>query len=188
MILCYKEKINSLEEQIFKYKDNLSIKDKIVRIKQLIHKYENSYNYGYLECPCCHSDKVIFYGSYERNVIIYDQCFKINIKRVMCKECGSTHAIIPSFLIPYYQYEKTFIYKSCILLEEKKKSKKWVLGKLKISRQILLQWIKRFKIHLRYLITTVSKNNYFEYLLEEFLEVSIYEKINRMYFMQIVPT
>lgn len=58
-----------------------------------------------MECPFCNSDKLIKWGSYERNINYIDNdivIYKvIKIQRVRCKECGHTHAIIPSCIIPY---------------------------------------------------------------------------------------
>lgn len=62
-------------------------------------------NIPYIECPYCNSTNLIKHGYYTRNinyiddgVIIYEI---INIQRVKCKDCGHTHALIPSFIVPY---------------------------------------------------------------------------------------
>lgn len=62
-------------------------------------------NIPYVECPCCKSSKVIKWGSYFRNICYIDQgkiiCSSIEIKRIRCKDCEHTHALIPSFIVPY---------------------------------------------------------------------------------------
>ena len=105
MILLKLPKVN-IYLQTFKFRSELYNLNKINIVKREIKKYEKECNYGYIECPCCGSDKLISYGGYERNVVVYNTYTKIKIKRVMCKECGKTHSLIPYFLIPYYQYEK----------------------------------------------------------------------------------
>ena len=73
--------------------------------KKILKKYDELINLPYLECPYCESSELISWGSYARNInyiynntIVYET---INIKRVRCKNCDHTHALIPSFIIPY---------------------------------------------------------------------------------------
>ena|SRR5699024_5566496 len=108
----------------------------------------------------------------------------------MCKGCGKTHAIIPYFLIPYYQYEKTFIYRVCIEIINKEIGICNLSSKVKISRQVLYQWMKVFVIHVRYLLTTLSKSlkESLKYLINESLKDDLYERVNKMYFLKKIPT
>ena len=56
-------------------------------------------------CPSCNFEgKLYSHGSYERNVITEEDSYKITIFRVKCPICGKTHALIPDFIIPYFQY------------------------------------------------------------------------------------
>lgn len=54
-------------------------------------------------CPEC-GGEVVYHASYERHVHIdeTDEC--VTIQRVLCKECGTTHAVIPDFIRPYKHY------------------------------------------------------------------------------------
>ena len=189
MIPLKQSKVNS-NLQTFKFRSELYNLNKINIVKKEIKKYEEECNYGYIECPNCGSDKLTGHGSYERNVIIYNECRKIKIKRVMCKGCGKTHALIPYFLTPYYQHEKTFIYRVCEerILKETGVCK--LASKVKISRQILYQWMKIFVIHIRYLLTTLSRSLKLslEYLINESLKDDLYERKNKMYFLKKIPT
>ena len=108
----------------------------------------------------------------------------------MCKECGKTHSLIPYFLIPYYQYEKTFIYRVCIEKINKGIGICNLSSKVKILRQVLYQWMKVFVIHIRYLLTTLSKTlkESLKYLINESLFDDLYEKVNKMYFLKKIPT
>ena len=189
MILLKPLKVNS-NLQVFKFRSELYNLNKINIVKREIKRYEEECNYGYIECPCCGSDKLISYGSYERNVVVYNTYTKIKIKRVMCKGCGKTHAIIPYFLIPYYQYEKTFIYRVCIEIINKEIGICNLPSKVKISRQVLYQWMKVFVIHVRYLLTTLSKSlkESLKYLINESLKDDLYERVNKMYFLKKIPT
>ena len=189
MIMLNNEKVNN-NLQAFKYRSKVYNLNKINIVKREIKKYEEEYNYGYIECPCCESDELIGYGSYERNVIVYNKYFKIKIKRVRCKNCGRTHALIPYFLIPYYQHEKTYIYRICIEKILKEVGISNLAIRLKISRQILYQSMKRFLVHLRYLLTTIKSSirEALKYLINKALYDDLYERVNKMYFLKKIPT
>ena len=189
MIPLKPPKVNS-NVQTFKFQSELYNLNKINIVKREIKKYEKECNYGYIECPCCGSDKLISYGGYERNVIVYNTYTRIKIKRVMCKGCGKTHALIPYFLIPYYQHEKTFIYRVCIEKINKGTGICKLSNKVKISRQVLYQWMKMFVIHIRYLLTTLSTTlkESLKYLINESLFDELYERVNKMYFLKKIPT
>lgn len=67
-------------------------------------------------CKYCDYEGMIHrHGYYSRNVITKHCIKRINILRVKCPSCGKTHAILPSFLIPYYQYSFEFIFE-CLYL------------------------------------------------------------------------
>lgn len=56
-----------------------------------------------VECPDCHHHSLIFHGAYSRGIKQPDGVLSLTIQRVLCKECGHTHALLPAFLIPYCQ-------------------------------------------------------------------------------------
>lgn len=169
---------------------NLDLKELIVDLLNLIHDYERTDNFGYLECPNCHSDKLIKYGTYERNIGIQGEFEKINIKRVMCKECGRTHALIPSFILPFYQNERSFVIFAISKIVIDKKGIGEVVRELLISRQELGSLVKRFKSHVTRLTTTfrccveeiITSN------LNEIENVFKYQVINGYRFMEKIPT
>ncbi|WP_369800217.1 DUF6431 domain-containing protein [Anaerosalibacter sp. Marseille-P3206] len=67
-------------------------------------------------CKFCGYEGMLHrHGYYSRNVITKHCIRRISILRVKCPSCGNTHAILPSFLIPYYQYSLEFIFK-CLYL------------------------------------------------------------------------
>lgn len=62
------------------------------------------------DCPKCGAkDSMIRHAYYERNVISIINAVmiyrRLKILRVKCKSCGSTHAILPSDIIPYKQFD-----------------------------------------------------------------------------------
>lgn len=52
-------------------------------------------------------------STYQRNVIFKIENillkFKICVPRLKCSNCGSTHAVLPSFCVPFKQYSKQAI-------------------------------------------------------------------------------
>ena len=152
------------------------------------------YPYIWEKLPCC-----LWTTHYSRSKSTtnrYEQ------KQIMhCTRGGSNppHSAIVSllktsllkyFLIPYYQHEKTFIYRVCIekILKEIGVCK--LSRKVLISRQLLYQWMKIFVIHIRYLLTTLSRSLKLslEYLINESLKDDLYERVNKMYFLKKIPT
>lgn len=86
----------------------LNSKEINTNFKNLLEKYENCLNYGILSCPNCGSDHFIRWGYYLRNVYYINnnniEFNIIKIQRIRCKTCGHTHALLPTYIIPYRQY------------------------------------------------------------------------------------
>lgn len=187
MILLTKEKCNTfLEKNDIK---NVRREEKIKKLEEFIRKYEEEVNYGYIECPYCKSDNLIFYGTYERNIGIYGEYYKIRIKRVQCKYCGRTHALLPSFILPYYQNEVSFIEVTIGLKIIDEKATEEISKIFNISRQLINNWIRRFKSHLTRLKVTISNN--LEKIMTSLLNVKIREQYhikNKLRFLEKVPT
>ena len=57
-----------------------------------------------LKCPNCGSCDMERHGYYKRYIIINGIKYPIRILRIRCKECGKTHAVLPSFVVPYLHY------------------------------------------------------------------------------------
>ncbi len=191
MILLNKEKIKLFEYNNYKkFIDEKINNKKIEELINLIGEYESEENYEYIECPYCKSDKLIRYGSYKRNIGIFGKYYEIKIKRVQCKNCKHTHALIPSFIMPYFQSEASFIVIGITLRELKEEKLKEVSETLSVTRQLVGFWIKRFKSHLTRLKTTFSYN------LEEVIKSIFsgiemrkrYLIINKLRFLEKVPT
>lgn len=56
-----------------------------------------------LKCSCGHSGCLSFHASYERSVITPYGKKVLTIWRVICSECGHTHALLLSSMVPYSQ-------------------------------------------------------------------------------------
>ena len=93
MIILFSKKINNhfqliLENYLKEYSKDLDINE--------LNKFV---------CPHCGDSSFINWGYYTRNInYIGNNILEykiIRIKRIKCKNCDCTHALIPMFIIPY---------------------------------------------------------------------------------------
>ena len=133
--------------------------------KKCIEKYLKLINFGYIECPHCHSTEIIRWGFYERNVIFFGtnnklESLVIKVQRVRCKSCLHTHALLPFGIIPYKQFSDEVISKvlnDVIVLDN---SLEEVSEKYLIDDNTIKSWIKEFKNkHLSRVSILVKCNN-----------------------------
>ena len=54
-----------------------------------------------LTCSCGHSACLSVHAYYTRGILLPDGLHHLRVCRVRCSECGRTHAILPSSLVPY---------------------------------------------------------------------------------------
>lgn len=63
----------------------------------------NNLQFHRLVCTCGHSGCLTIHGYYDRSVKSGDSRLLLRICRVICRECGRTHALMLSSLVPYSQ-------------------------------------------------------------------------------------
>lgn len=67
-------------------------------------KIINQVDFLTLKCPeCSHSGCLIKHARYSRSFRLSNSVITINIVRVLCKECGKTHAVLLYDFVPYSQ-------------------------------------------------------------------------------------
>lgn len=54
-----------------------------------------------MRCSCGKTGSLVRYGSYIRRVKVGGREAPLVIRRLKCKACGQTHAVLPSFIVPY---------------------------------------------------------------------------------------
>lgn len=65
----------------------------------------NSLQFHQLTCPCCsHSACLTVHGYYDRSVCEDGSSRKLHICRVVCSQCGHTHALLLSSIVPYSHF------------------------------------------------------------------------------------
>ena len=187
MIILKAKKINTFT---IKTSFNQEVKILVEEMEKNIKEYEETLNYEYMECPNCNSNELISYGTYTRNVVISKECRLIKIKRVFCKNCGKTHAIIPTFIKAYFQYESSFIDFVVYLMKVKNKKSKQIEDMMELSRQLISSWKKRFEEH-KTRLKTVYSNCSWEKIFDQIFGESFlenYYRQNRVRYFEKVPT
>lgn len=114
---------------------------------------ENYSVFDYI-CPKCGAKhSFIRHGTYERNVFFVDSSKnlteeKIDILRLKCTSCNSTHAILPNDIIPYCIYSFSFILN--VLIEYYSTNHKILnlCSNFHISFQIIYTFISKFTVFL----------------------------------------
>lgn len=88
-------------------------------------------------CPHCKGRiRLARHGFYWRNVITAAKQYRLPICRLVCPSCRKTVSLLPSFLLPYFQYTVD------VILEKLHKS--LVYGKITGCHQLVLFYRKRF--------------------------------------------
>ncbi len=72
-----------------------------VKIKEYLNLIKNI-NLFNLKCSCGKCN-LVKHGYYNRYIKYNDNKDILSVLRVKCKSCGKTHAVLPSFVIPYIQ-------------------------------------------------------------------------------------
>ena len=161
--------------------------------KETIQNYLNTINFGYLECPNCHSHDLIRWGSYQRNVIFFSndgtnfESEILKIQRVRCKSCSKTHALLPFGIIPYKQFTDEII--SRILFELTDNTLENISNKYLIDQSIIKKWCYQYNQYHKSKVNTLMKSHNYNKSLIEFINQFI-NKFNyidnyNLCFMQI---
>ena len=102
-----------------------------------------------LECPCCgHSGCLIKHGKYTRWLkSCGEEMEERSIQRVRCKECGATHAVVPTYIVPY-QWEMLKVQIEILLHWLSDKNYKEVMEKNHLINESTVRTvIRRFRRH-----------------------------------------
>ena len=110
-----------------------------------------------LPCPNCGAKHPSwsYNGSYGRYLISYQISYQkgtitndaIDVTRIMCSSCKSTHAILPEIIIPFSSYSLIFVLS---VLKDYYMSNKTVASlceKYQISISTLYEWKRLFLLH-----------------------------------------
>ena len=101
-----------------RFKSKKSIQDELKKIFQKLYSDE-TIDFPLTDACCPHCGKkglLRHHGFYTRSLIVCGICIIVSIERLRCSGCGHTHALMPSFIIPY---EKKFCIDLLAILSDK---------------------------------------------------------------------
>lgn len=82
-------------------------------IQNKINRYIRYYEKGRIpkpeHCPDCRRTGTIWWSGYERQLRNLADIYDLPIKRVRCKHCGKTFAVLPEFIKKFCRYGKDVI-------------------------------------------------------------------------------
>lgn len=111
--------------------------------------FPDIYGCPYSDCP--YQGRLRRHGFYPRNALTCLAYFRIFIQRYYCKLCKRTVSLLPTFLLPYFQYSLACIF-FCLLrivithlpLEQIAQKINQISGRTELSHQHLVLYKKRF--------------------------------------------
>lgn len=112
------------------------------------------------ECPKCGAkNKFSYHAYYQRNIafVINENIenFKVTVVRLICKSCGSSHALLPNFIVPYKIMSLHSILN--IVQNSTLTSVLAISSRINISYQMIYVYLSFF---LSFFSNTVILNNY----------------------------
>ena len=177
MVTYNSNKINRIYENFTKIleKNNIDVYDsesfipqeiKEILINNISCTLESANKFVSVPCPKCGKSHLNpIQSTYQRNIVFKIKNLliklKINVKRVKCSNCGSTHALLPSFCVPFKQYSKETILDIASKADEESTQK--VADDLNIdSKQVrrFVNIVKKFKNKILYIFK--KHNDIFE--------------------------
>lgn len=78
----------------------------------------NRIQFHQLTCSCGHSACMTIHGYYQRSVKLPTGTLRLRICRIRCSQCGKTHALLLSSIVPYSQIRTCDQQLICIALEQ----------------------------------------------------------------------
>lgn len=134
-----------------------------------------------LSCTCGSTGKMVRHGYYKRHFKVNSEKIKLRILRVKCKECGSTHAILLSIIVPYSQVLLNDQIKIIQNYENRQSNNNIMNSNFLIDENTIAGIIRKYKRCWRYIITL----NKFQSIKD--IAIHCFQKFNCQ-FMQVKNT
>ena len=120
--------------------------------KSFFHRFMPLFRPELETCPVCESTgNLKIHSYYKRNLIDFIDGkvvhHEITITRIQCDSCGSTHAVLPDFIIPYCSYCLFFILRVLVAYFLRLCSVERLCEKFSITQKQLYKWLALFRMH-----------------------------------------
>ena len=164
MIICFNEKINTFLNNLinFNYTEQ-NIQDLMPTLSDID-----------CNCPKCNAkNNFSFHGAYSRNIVFVRNnntyAFNVSVNRVICNSCGSTHALLPSFIVPYKTFSRYSILH--IVAEISSSSIAKVAEKFQLSFQLVLSFFAIFMSFFHFVDSLNRQENLYQNFDETFFKL-----------------
>ena len=102
-----------------------------------------------LVCSCSHSACLSIHGYYKRSVKLPSGTIRLRSCRVKCSECGATHALLPSSLVPYSRISLSDQQQICTHYEEGKSSSAVCESNPSVDENNVKSVLRNYRLHWR---------------------------------------
>ncbi len=97
-------------------------------------------------CPSCAREGMHRHGYQSRQLVVPRDCrHEVEVLRMYCPGCGSTHTVLPNFVIPYHTYGARTIMQALVLYTRHGSYRRvWLTMAAVKSPVVVRQWVQRF--------------------------------------------
>lgn len=109
----------------------------------------HSLDLALIPCTCGHSGCLIRHGVYKRRIQLADTVITLSVIRVYCKECGHTHALLLSSMVPYSQIPLRLHVSTIIAAEHQTDFASLLDGQVCVDENNLKSILRNYQLHWR---------------------------------------
>ena len=113
-------------------------------VKTYLHNYPAALADRDLQCPIC-GGRCHCHGWYRRWVYDGSERAQVSILRVICLNCGRTHAVVPDFIRPYGRHSQQVREKAVIAVLTTSTSPEKAGQASFVDAETVRRWVKEFK-------------------------------------------
>ena len=117
----------------------------------------NSIHLFNVQCTCGAKGCLIRFGHYRRHVKLFSSLISLVIQRVWCKQCRTSHAILPSGLVPYSQISLEDQQQILICVEKGEAPEPVMDNNFLIDENNVKYIIRQFRRHWKQRILSIGK-------------------------------
>jgi hypothetical protein len=107
----------------------------------------NSLDLALIPCTCGHSGCLIHHGVYKRSIQLADTLITLSVIRIYCKECGHTHALLLSSMVPYFQIPLQLYVNTIIAAEHQTGFASLLDGRVCVDENNLKSILRNYRLH-----------------------------------------
>ena len=103
-------------------------------------------------CPTCGCRGAFHIHGYYNRYLIEPKgqsqvCHQVRVTRLICGNCGHTHAVLPDIVIPYRSHSLPFILRVIGVYLRRPQNVESICSRFLISIPTLYEWLRTFRLH-----------------------------------------